>query len=89
MTYQPPANILPTPLPTYPPNTPMGVGRPPPTGVLGRVGTSISERPIFIVHLQPQPGVDPVRALRAFLKVALRRFGLKAIDVRQSSKDEP
>jgi hypothetical protein len=40
-------------------------------------------RPIFIVRLQPLPGVDAVRALRAALKVLLRRFGLKAIEVRE------
>jgi len=31
------------------------------------------------------PGVDGVKAVRALLKTALRRFGLRAIDVRQSA----
>ena len=42
----------------------------------------------FIVTLVAQPGVDGVRSLRAFLKVALRRFGLRAVDVRELH-DEP
>ena len=47
----------------------------------GRSGQAT--RPIFIVRLRPQPGVDGIRALRLALKVLLRRFGLKAIDVRE------
>ena len=38
----------------------------------------------FVLRLQAQPGVEPYRALRGLLKVALRRFGLKALDVRPS-----
>ena len=34
------------------------------------------QRPIFLVRLRPEPHVtDTVRALRALLKLALRRFG--------------
>ena len=41
-------------------------------------------RPVFTITLRPQPGVDdPVRALRAALKTLLRRFGLKAVAVRE------
>ena len=40
-------------------------------------------RPIYTVRLRPQPGIDPIRALRAALKVLLRRFGLRAIEVRE------
>lgn len=36
-------------------------------------------RPIFLLRLRPEPGVDAIRALRALLKAALRRFGLRAI----------
>jgi len=39
----------------------------------------ITDRPIFIVHLQPEVGVDPVRALRAALKELLRRHGLRCV----------
>jgi hypothetical protein len=40
-------------------------------------------RPVFTVRLGPEPRVDAVRALRHALKVLLRRFGLRAIDVQQ------
>jgi hypothetical protein len=33
----------------------------------------------FLVHFRPLPDVDPIKALRALLKVALRRFGLRAV----------
>jgi hypothetical protein len=41
--------------------------------------------PTYLVRLRPEPGVDPVRALRATLKTALRRFGLKVIEVREEA----
>ena len=34
-------------------------------------------RPIYALHLRPEPGVDAVHALRGVLKVALRQFGMK------------
>jgi hypothetical protein len=35
-------------------------------------------RPVFVVHLKPEPGInDAIRQLRGFLKLALRRFGLR------------
>jgi len=37
----------------------------------------------FIVTLQPNPGIDGLRALRMLLRVGLRRFGLRCIDVRE------
>lgn len=39
-------------------------------------------RPTFIIRLRPEPSVNPVRALRGALKVLLRRFGLRAVDIR-------
>jgi hypothetical protein len=37
-------------------------------------------RPVFVLRLRPEPGViDPARALRALLKTALRRFGLRCM----------
>jgi hypothetical protein len=39
----------------------------------------------FIITLVPAPGVDGVRALRAVLKTALRRHGLRAIDAREET----
>jgi hypothetical protein len=44
----------------------------------------MSERPTFIVHLRPEPGVeDPIRSLRHFLKRALRSWGLRCVDIRE------
>ena len=41
-------------------------------------------QPIFALRLvAAKPGVDGIRALRALLKVALRRFGLRAIEARE------
>jgi hypothetical protein len=40
-------------------------------------------RPTFVLRLQAQRGVDPVRSLRALLKVALRRFGLRCVEARE------
>ena len=43
-----------------------------------------TERPIYVVTLRPEQHVaDPVRALRRALKILLRRFGLRAIEVRE------
>ena len=38
---------------------------------------------VFVVSLVPAPGCDAIRALRALLKIALRRFKLRCIDVRE------
>jgi hypothetical protein len=44
---------------------------------------------VFTVKLRPLPHVtDPVRALRAALKVLLRRFGLRATDVSETTTKE-
>jgi hypothetical protein len=40
------------------------------------------------VRLYAEPGVDGIKSFRALLKVALRRFGLRAIDAREI-QDEP
>jgi DNA-directed RNA polymerase specialized sigma24 family protein len=37
----------------------------------------------FTVTLVAEPGVDGIKSFRALLKVALRRFGLRAIDARE------
>jgi hypothetical protein len=42
-----------------------------------------TDRPTYVLRLRPEPDVDGIRALRAALKVLLRRFGLKAIEVKQ------
>jgi hypothetical protein len=44
-------------------------------------------RPIFVVHVRAEPGVDAVRALRAWLKRGLRDFGLKCVQITPSEKE--
>jgi hypothetical protein len=43
------------------------------------------ERPVFILHLRPEPGVDPIHALRAVLKELLRRHGMKCLSAAEAS----
>jgi hypothetical protein len=45
--------------------------------------------PVFVVTLRAKPGIDPIKALRATLKLALRRHGLKAIRVVEESARAP
>ena len=47
------------------------------------------DRPTFTLELRPEPGVDPVLALRALLKVALRRFGMRCIAARENQEEQP
>lgn len=43
------------------------------------------QAPLFTVVLRPSPGCDdPIRALRALLKRALRSYGLRCVGLRQS-----
>jgi hypothetical protein len=42
---------------------------------------SANNRPLFRLVLRPQPRIDGERALRALLKTALRRFGLRCLSV--------
>jgi hypothetical protein len=37
--------------------------------------------PVYVIRLKPRPGIDPIKALRAALKVLGRRFGLRAIRI--------
>ena len=41
---------------------------------------------IFVLKLRAAPGIDPIRALRGALKVLGRRFGLRAVEVREESE---
>jgi hypothetical protein len=40
------------------------------------------DRPVFVVKFRPEPDVDPIRALRWILKITLRQFGMKCLDIR-------
>ena len=42
------------------------------------------ERPVFVVCLQAQKGIEPVRALKAALKVLKRRFGLRCVSIKET-----
>jgi hypothetical protein len=43
-------------------------------------------RPTFVLILRPNPGVDPVRALRSALKTLLRRHGFRCLSVCEERK---
>jgi hypothetical protein len=48
----------------------------------------MSDRPTFVLVVRPEPGVDPVRALRGLLKLMLRRFGLRCVTYSQPEVPE-
>lgn len=37
------------------------------------------DRPVYVIRVRPEPGVDATRALRHFLKRALRSYGLRCV----------
>ncbi len=41
---------------------------------------------VYILKLRARSGADGIRALRALLKVALRRFQLKCLEIREAPK---
>jgi hypothetical protein len=48
---------------------------------------SKQDQPSFQLRLQAERRcADPIRALRALLKIALRRFGLRAVSVEETHK---
>jgi hypothetical protein len=50
--------------------------------------TKLNDRAQFIVVLRARQDVaDPVRSLRALLKIAGQQFGLKAIQIREQRDD--
>jgi 1-acyl-sn-glycerol-3-phosphate acyltransferase len=47
------------------------------------------DRPTFTVVLRPEADVDdPIRALRALLETALRKFGLRAIEAHEDKETQ-
>jgi hypothetical protein len=48
-----------------------------------------NQRPICVLRLRAEPGIDAVRALRFALKFLLRRLGLKCISIREDTHKEP
>lgn len=45
--------------------------------------TSDQPQRVFVISLVVLPGCNPIMALRGLLKIALRRFKLRCIDVRE------
>ena len=41
---------------------------------------------VFVVHLRARRGIAPYRALRGWLKVLGRRYGLRAVTIRLEPK---
>jgi len=52
----------------------------PPADQAGEVGL---KHRILVLTLAAKPGSDPIPAIRALLKIALRRFQLRCIDVHE------
>lgn len=57
-------------------NRPRGSARPP-------------ERPRYVLILQPQPHVDPIRALKKALKILLRACGMRCLSVERVDGGAP
>jgi hypothetical protein len=49
--------------------------------------TDKTTRPIFVVKLQAPPNVNEIRAVRAALKVLLRRFGLRCVGIAEHTDE--
>jgi hypothetical protein len=39
------------------------------------------ERPVYVLMVRAMPGVDDIRALRSWLKIGLRTFGLRCVGI--------
>ena len=47
---------------------------------------NLQPRPIYVVRLRAEPGADGIRSLKAFLKLALRRYRLRCISLCEERK---
>jgi hypothetical protein len=47
-----------------------------------------ARRTRYVLVLQPEPGVDPIRALRWALKSLLRKWGLRCVDLAEVAPEE-
>jgi hypothetical protein len=45
----------------------------------------MNERPIFVLRVRAEPGVDVIRNFRRWLKQGLREFGLRCVSIHQES----
>jgi hypothetical protein len=49
----------------------------------------MTTRPTFVVYLTPTPTCDdPIKALRFFLKRALRAYGLRCVTLKEINQEE-
>jgi hypothetical protein len=44
------------------------------------------ERPVYVLMMRAEPGVDDIRALRAWLKIGLRTFGLRCEEIQEGKQ---
>jgi hypothetical protein len=44
---------------------------------------SAKQRPVFLLRLRPEPGIDALSAIRVGLKGLLRRHGLRCVGLRR------
>ena len=50
-------------------------------------GHRATRKPIFVLRLCGEPGVDDIRALRAILKVLLRKYRWRCVSIGPESAD--
>jgi hypothetical protein len=43
----------------------------------------VDDRPTYVLTLRPEKGIDGLRATKALLKFALRKFGLRVVTIRE------
>ena len=51
-----------------------------------RAPQALVGRPIFVLRLEPRPGVSGIRALRWLLKALSRQHGFRCLDVREDRR---
>ena len=45
-------------------------------------------RPVFVLRMQAEPGVEVIRSLRGWLKQGLREFGLRCVSIEEVTKED-
>jgi hypothetical protein len=45
--------------------------------------TKVDSRPVFVVSFRPEKGIDGLRAFKALLKFALRKYGLRVVTMKE------
>jgi hypothetical protein len=45
-------------------------------------------RPVYVLMVRAKPGVNDVRALRAWLKIGLRKYGMRCLEVTTKGKEK-